>query len=92
MHLIEAILAAVTDIHDLDHLRYQSLVEHVALTELRLEVCTSSQDNASDVDLVIRDEVLHSVLGDFANVVVAFFITKTGETKGGLTTSTMLLR
>jgi len=89
-HLVEAVLASVTDIYDLDNFGHQPQIELVALTEFRLKVRTSSEDQTSNINLVVGYEVLDSQLGYLANVVVSFFVTKTGETKRRLATATML--
>ena len=91
-HLVEAILTTVADVDDLDDLRRQPRVEHVALAQLRLEVGGSGEYKTRDVDLVVRNEVLNSKLGDLADVVVALLVTQTRETQRRLTTTTVLLR
>lgn len=91
-HLVEAILTAIADINYLDDFRRQSLIEHVTLTQLRLEVSASGKHEASDVNLVIRDKVLNGQLGDLSHVVVPLLVTQTGETQGRLSTTAVLLR
>lgn len=91
-YLVETILTTVTDIDDLDDLCRQPRVEHVAQTELRLEVRATREHEASHVDLVVRDEVLHGQLGDLADVVVPLLVTQTRETERGLSTTAVLLR
>ena len=66
-------------------------VEHVRLAELRFEVCGTCEDHARDVGLVVGDEHLHGRLGHFPDVVVPLLHAETGETEGGLTTTTVLL-
>ena len=90
-YLVEPVLATVTDIDYLDALRSQTRIEHITLAQLGLEVGATSKHETGYVDLVIRDEVLNRQLGDLPNVIVALLVTKTRETQGGLTTSTVLL-
>ena len=92
IYLIETVLATITDIDDLDDLRRQPRIEHVALTELRLEVRATREHEAGHVDLVVRNEVLHGELGDLAHVVVPLLVTQTRETQRGLSTTAVLLR
>ena len=89
--MIEAILAAVRDIDDFDDLGLQAVVKHVRLVEIVFEVCRSCEDQAGDVHFVLGDVVLHGKFGDFAHVVVALLFSQTGESKGGLATSAVLL-
>lgn len=91
-HLIESVLSAVRDVDDFDDLGLEALVEKVALAEFGLEIGGTGEDESSDVNLVASDEVLDGEFSDFTHVVVALLVTKTGETKGGLTTTTVLLR
>ena len=91
IYLVEAILATITDIDDLDDLCSQTRIEHITLAQLGLEVRATSKDKSGHVDFVVRNEMLDSQFSNLADVVVALFITKTGETKGGLTTTTVLL-
>ena len=90
-HLVESILAAVADVDNLDDLRTEPGVEHVALRQLGLEVRAASENEASHIHLVISDEVLHGEFGDLADVVVALLVTETRETERGLTTAAVLL-
>ncbi|KAI3478310.1 hypothetical protein L1887_59786 [Cichorium endivia] len=89
--LVEAVLAAVGDVDDLDDLGLQTVVEHVGLAQLGLEVGGTGEDEAGDVALVVGDEVLRGELCDLAHVVVARLLTQTCETEGGLTTAAVLL-
>lgn len=89
--LVETVLSSVRDINHLDNLRSQTVVEHVGGVQVVLEVSGTSEDNTGHVDLVVGDEVLDSQLGDLANVVVTLLLSKTGETKGRLTTTAVLL-
>jgi hypothetical protein len=89
--LIEAVLHSVRDVDDLDDLCSQSRVKHVALVQVVLEIGGTGQDETGDIDLVVGDVVLHSQFGNFADIVVTFLISQTGETQGGLTTTAMLL-
>lgn len=63
------------------------MVKQIRLAQLRLEVGATSQDQTSDVALVIGDEMLCRQLGDLTNVVVARLFTQTRETQGRLTTT-----
>lgn len=92
IHLVETILATIADIDNLDHLACQTWVEHVTLAELCLEICTASQHKTADIDLVVGNEVLNRKFSNLANVVVPLLVSKTGETKGRLTTTAVLLR
>jgi hypothetical protein len=58
------------------------------LVELSLEVCATSQYKSGNIDFIVRDKVLNSQFSDLSDVVVAFLITKAGETQRGLTTTT----
>ena len=58
-HLVEAVLAAVTDINNLDDFGSQPLIEHITLTQFRFEIRRTSEDETGHVNLVVRDEVLH---------------------------------
>ena len=91
-NLIETILAAVTDIDYFDDFSTQTGVEKITLAEFCLEICATSEDKASDVDLVIGDEVLYGVFCDFPDVVVSLLVTKSRETQGRLTSTAVLLR
>lgn len=90
-YLVKTVLTAIADIHYFDDLGSKSTIKHITLAQLGLEVGTSSEDQTSHVDLVVCDKVLNCVFGDFAHVVVAFFVTETGETKSRLTTTSVLL-
>ena len=90
-YLVEPVLATVTDIDYLDDLRSQTRIEHVTLAQLGLEIGAPSKHETGYVDLVIRDEVLNRQLGDLRDVIVALLVTKTRETQGGLTTTSVLL-
>lgn len=90
-HLIEAIFTTITDINNLDDLGSQPEIEHVALTELRLEVGATSKNQACNVDLVVGDEVLYGMFCNLADVIVTLFIAQTRETKGRLSSTSMLL-
>ena len=91
-YLIEPVLTTVTDIDYLDDLRSQTRIEHVTLAQLGLEVGATSKHETGYVDLVIRNEVLNRQLGHLPDVIVALLVTKTRETQGGLTTTSVLLR
>ena len=92
IYLVKTVLATIANIDNFDHLGCQAGVEHVTLTELRLEVCTTSQHKTADIDFIVGDKVLNCKFSNLANVVVPFFVSKTGETKGRLTTTAVLLR
>ena len=91
-YLVEPVLTTVADVHDLDDLRSQTRIEHVGLAELGLEVGTTREDKTSHINLVLGDVVLHGEFGDLTDVVVALFVTETGETERGLSTTAVLLR
>jgi hypothetical protein len=90
--LVEAVLATVGDVDGLDDLRTETGVEEVALPELRLEVGRASKHEAGNVHLVVGNEVLDSVLGDLADIVVPLLVAQTRETERGLSTTAVLLR
>ena len=90
-YLVEAILATIAHIYDLDDFRAETLVQHVTLAQLGLEIRASSEHEARHVDLVVSDEVLDRQLSDLADIVVSLFITETRETQSRLSTTTMLL-
>ena len=90
-YLVEPVLTTVADVHHLDDLRSQTRIEHVGLAELGLEVGTTREDKTSHINLVLGDVVLHGEFGDLTDVVVALFVTETGETERGLTTTAVLL-
>jgi hypothetical protein len=75
--LVETVLAAIRNIHDLDDLGSETLIEQITLSKFRLEVGTTSENKSSDVDLVVCDEMLNGVLSDLADVVVPLFVTQT---------------
>ena len=89
--MVEAVFATIADIDYLDDFCGKAKIEHVALTELGLEIGTTGKDQASDVDLVVGDEVLNSMFSHLANVVVSLFVTQTRETEGRLSTTSVLL-
>jgi hypothetical protein len=90
-HLVEPVLASVTDIDDLDDLGHQPRIKHIALTQLGLKVRASGKHEPGDVDLVVGDKMLHGQLRDLAHVVVSLLVSKTGETERGLAAATVLL-
>lgn len=89
--LVETVLTAVRNINNLDDLGGQTTVEKIGLVQVVLEIGGTSKNQASNVDLVVGDEVLNGVFGDLADVVVTFLLTQTSETQGRLTTTTVLL-
>lgn len=78
--LVEAVLAAVADIHDLEHGGLQSGVEQVGLLQVVLEFGRTSQDKSLDIRAVIGDETGSGRLRDFTHVVVSSFRSDTSET------------
>lgn len=89
--LVESVLASVRDIDDLDNLDLETTIEEVRLVQIVLEVGGTGQNDTSNVDLVVGDEVLDCQLGDLTDVVVTLLLTKTGETKGRLSSTSVLL-
>ena len=69
----------------------QTLIEQIGLVKVVLEISRTSKDDTSHIDLVGGDKVLHSQFSDLADVVVTLFVSQTGETQSGLTTTTVLL-
>jgi hypothetical protein len=90
--LVEPVLTTVRHINNLDNLRDKTTVEQIGRVELRLEVGRSGKNESLNVDLVVGDEVLHGVLSNLPDVVVTLLHTETGETKGRLSSATVLLR
>ena len=80
--LIETILTTVRDVDDFDDFALEAIVEHVGLIEVVFEICRTSEDETCYIDFVLGDEVLDCEFGDFADVVVAFLFSETGETEG----------
>lgn len=74
-HLIEAVLTPVADINDFDDLSNKTGIKHVTLAQFGLEVGTTRQDETSDVDLVINDEVLDRQFGNLPDVIVTLLVT-----------------
>lgn len=89
--LVETVLATVRYIHDLDDLGSKTLIKQVGRVQIGLEVGGTSENDTGNIDLVVGDEVLHSELGNLADVVVTLLLTQTGETQSRLTTTTVLL-
>lgn len=83
---------SVGDIDNLHNLCLQPRVQEIGLGEFGLEIGTTSEDEAGNVDLVVGDEMLNCQFSDFPHIVVTLFVSKTTETESGLTTSTVLLR
>ena len=90
-HLVKTVLAAVTDVHQLDDLGLEPLVEHVGLGELSLEVGGPGQDEAGHVGLVVGQEQLDRRLRHLPHVVVPLLHPETSETQRGLSSSAVLL-
>ena len=89
--LVEAVLRTVRHIDNLDDLGSQSTVQQITARQITLEIGTSGKYQTGNVDLVGGDEMLDGQLGDLSHVVVSLFVTKTGETQRGLSSSTVLL-
>lgn len=89
--LVETVLGTVRDIDNLDDLGSQPSVQQITTRQIALEIGTTGQDQPSHVDLVGGDEMLNGQLGDFTDIVVSLFVTQTGETQRGLSSSTVLL-
>ena len=89
--LVETVLTTVRNIHDLNNLGRQTVVEQVGGVKVVLEIGGTSKDKTSHVDLVGRDEVLDSQFCNLSDVVVTLFLSQTSETESGLTTTTVLL-
>ena len=79
--LVEAVLAAVRNVHQLDHFGLQPLVEHVRLTQLRFEVGAARQNEAGDVGFVSRKVQRHRHLRHFSHVVVPLLHSQTSKTQ-----------
>lgn len=90
-HLVEAVLATVTNINNLDDFGNQTLIEHITLTQLRFEIRGTGEDEPSHINFVLSNVMLHCQFGDFADIVMTLFITKTRETQSGLSSTTVLL-
>jgi len=90
--LVEAVLRTVRHIDNLDDLGSQSTVQQITARQITLEIGTSGKYQTGNVDLVGGDEMLDGQLGDLSHVVVSLFVTKTGETQGRLSSSSVLLR
>ena len=89
--LVETVLTTIRNIHDLNNLGRQTVVEQVGGVKVVLEIGGTSKDKTSNVDLVGRDEVLDSQFGNLSDVVVTLFLSQTSKTESGLTTTTVLL-
>lgn len=89
--LVETVLSSVRDVDDRDDLGDETTIKHVTEVELGLEVGRSGKDDTLDVDLVVRDEVLDGVLSDLSDVVVSSLHSESRETKGRLSSSSVLL-
>lgn len=57
------------------------------MTELRLEVGATSENQTSDVGLIVGDVKLRRHFGYFAHVIVTFFHPQSSKTKSRLTSS-----
>ena len=89
--LIKSIFPSIADVHQLDDLGLESLVEHVGLGQLGLEVCGPGQDQPRHVGLVVGQEELDGRLGHLPHVVVTLLHPQPGEPQGGLSSSSVLL-
>ena len=90
--LVETVLGTVRHIDNLDDLGSQSTIQKVTARQITLEIGTSGKYQTGNVDLVGGNEMLNGQLGDLSHVVVSLFVTKTGETQGRLSSSSVLLR
>lgn len=88
--MIQSIILAVADIKLSQHDVLQTCVEDIRLVAVRLDLRRTSKNQALNIWLVVSDEVLGCQFADLAHVVVALFLSNTRETKGGLTTTTVL--
>ena len=89
--LVETVLRTVRHIDNLDDLGSQSTIQKVTARQITLEIGTSGKYQTGNVDLVGGNEMLDGQLGDLSHVVVSLFVTKTGETQGRLSSSSVLL-
>lgn len=89
--LVKTVLASVGNIDNLDNLDLKSAIKEIGLVQVVLEISGTSQNDTSNVDLVVGNKVLDCQLGDLTDVVVTLLLTKTGETQSGLTTTAVLL-
>ena len=90
-YLIKPVFSSVADVDELEDLALESAVEHVRLRELGFEVGRTGEDQAVDVGFVVGDEKLRGHLRHFAHVIVPLLHPQSGESKGRLTASTVLL-
>ena len=89
--LVEAVFTTVRDIDNLDDLGLKTGIEQVGGVQVVLEIGGTSQNDTGNVGPIVGDEALNGQFGDLADVVVTLFLTETGKTQGGLTTTTVLL-
>ncbi len=89
--LVETVITTVGHINDLDDFGLQTGIEHVGGVEIVLEIGGTGEDETSNVNLVVGDEVLDGDFGNLSDIVVTFLITQTRETQGRLTTTAVLL-
>ncbi|KAI6766521.1 hypothetical protein HG531_011743 [Fusarium graminearum] len=89
--LVETVLTTVRNINNLDDLCRKTVIKQVGGVQVALEIGRTSKDETSNVNLVGSDEVLDSQLSNLSDVVVTLFLSQTGETESGLTTTTVLL-
>ena len=80
--LVEAVLAAVADIDDLEHGGLQSGVEQVGLLQVVLEFGGPGQDESLHIRAVVGDETGSGTFSDLTHVVVSSFRSDTRETIG----------
>lgn len=89
--MIEAIFASIGHIDDLDDLALQTVVEQVRLVQVIFEIGGTGKNDASHVDLVVRDVVLNSKFSNLTNVVMTLLLTQTRETERRLSTTSVFL-
>lgn len=89
--LVEAVLASVGHVDNLDDLGLQTIIKQIGLVQVVLEVGRTGENDTGDIDLVSRNKVLYCQLRDLSDIVVALFLSQTGETQGRLTTTAVFL-
>lgn len=88
--LVETIFAAIGYVDYFDNLRLKTIVKHIRLVQVVLEVGGTCKNEARNIDLVVADEVLNRQLGYLAHIVVALFFSQPSESQGRLSTATVL--
>ena len=89
--MIESVLSSIAHINQLDDLGLETLVKHVGLGQLSLEVSRPCQNQPGYVGLVVGEEELDRGLRHLPHVVVSLLHPQPGEPEGGLTSSAVLL-